>query len=110
MPRSNRSRTRLTSGATVDFFCNARVARPGWSHVHVTKDGYDPTDRSPGTTWRTGPTSFTGLAAYGRSGRTRWRCTPGPRAGRARGCGPPGWSVACVDAVMCDNVVYSVCT
>ncbi|MFC8368816.1 lytic polysaccharide monooxygenase [Streptomyces sp. NPDC057239] len=34
--------THLTSGATVDFSYNAWAAHPGWFHVYVTKDGFDP--------------------------------------------------------------------
>ncbi|GHI02350.1 chitin-binding protein [Streptomyces cellostaticus] len=35
--------THLTAGATVDFSYSAWAAHPGWFHVYVTKDGYDPT-------------------------------------------------------------------
>lgn len=36
--------THLTAGATVDFSYNAWAAHPGWFHVYVTKDGYDPAE------------------------------------------------------------------
>ncbi|MEU0136711.1 lytic polysaccharide monooxygenase [Streptomyces sp. NPDC006296] len=35
--------THLTEGATIDFSYNAWAAHPGWFHVYITKDGYDPT-------------------------------------------------------------------
>ncbi|MGV9846395.1 lytic polysaccharide monooxygenase auxiliary activity family 9 protein [Streptomyces fungicidicus] len=35
--------THLTAGATVDFSYNAWAAHPGWFHVYITKDGFDPT-------------------------------------------------------------------
>jgi predicted carbohydrate-binding protein with CBM5 and CBM33 domain len=35
--------THLTAGATIDFSYNAWAAHPGWFHVYITKDGFDPT-------------------------------------------------------------------
>ncbi|MBX9393676.1 lytic polysaccharide monooxygenase [Streptomyces sp. TRM72054] len=43
LPRSDWPLTHLTSGATVDFSYNAWAAHPGWFHVYITKDGFDPT-------------------------------------------------------------------
>lgn len=35
--------THLTAGAQLDFSYNAWAAHPGWFHLYITKDGYDPT-------------------------------------------------------------------
>ncbi|ORT57576.1 lytic polysaccharide monooxygenase [Streptomyces sp. CB03238] len=42
LPRTDWPLTHLTSGASLNFSYNAWAAHPGWFHLYVTKDGYDP--------------------------------------------------------------------
>ncbi|WP_093802611.1 lytic polysaccharide monooxygenase [Streptomyces sp. Wb2n-11] len=42
LPRGDWPLTHLTSGGRLDFSYNAWAAHPGWFHLYVTKDGYDP--------------------------------------------------------------------
>ncbi|MET9800017.1 lytic polysaccharide monooxygenase [Streptomyces sp. NPDC006368] len=43
LPRTDWPVTHLTSGGRLDFSYNAWAAHPGWFHLYITKDGYDPT-------------------------------------------------------------------
>ncbi|MEU8351570.1 lytic polysaccharide monooxygenase [Streptomyces sp. NPDC048845] len=42
LPREDWPLTHLTSGAELTFAYNAWAAHPGWFHLYITKDGYDP--------------------------------------------------------------------